>query len=442
MIIRERPDDTLRPVKIIPNFTEMAAGSALIECGRTRVLCTASVSESVPPFLKGKGQGWLTAEYAMLPGSTPERKSREFMKRDGRSVEIQRLIGRSLRSALNMEMLGERTVTIDCDVLQADGGTRTASITGGFVALCLAVNKLMKEGKLFDSPIVRQVAAVSCGMVDDRELLDLEYVEDSSAQADMNVVAASDGKNIDFTEVQITGERRTVSRKELMELMDIGEKGIKELMDKQREALGDAAGCICAKKKLIVASGNFGKIREFRAMLGDRYDVMSAREAGVEMKAEETGETFTENALIKANEIFAQRHCAVIADDSGLCVDALNGAPGVHSARYSGVHGDDALNRKTLLENLAKLGDCDRSACFCCSIVMLRPGCEAIVAEGRSFGNIAFEEKGDNGFGYDSLFISDDLGITFAEASDEAKNGISHRGRAVVKLMEMLGEDK
>ena len=163
----------MRLVRIIPDYTEMAAGSALICCGRTRVLCTASVQDGVPPFLKGKGSGWLTAEYAMLPGATPQRKARDGVKKDGRSVEIQRLIGRSLRAACDLTRLGERTVYIDCDVLQADGGTRTASITGGFVALCLAVSRLLESGAIQDSPIVRQVAAISAGVVDGECTLDL-----------------------------------------------------------------------------------------------------------------------------------------------------------------------------------------------------------------------------------------------------------------------------
>ena len=163
----ERKANELRQVRVVPDYTEMAAGSVLICCGRTRVICTASVQEGVPSFLKGKGKGWLTAEYAMLPGSTPQRKARDGVKKDGRGVEIQRLIGRSLRAACDLTRLGERTVYIDCDVIQADGGTRTASITGAFVALCLAVDRLLQQGVLVDSPIVRQVAAVSVGVVDD-----------------------------------------------------------------------------------------------------------------------------------------------------------------------------------------------------------------------------------------------------------------------------------
>jgi len=436
---RTRGEAELREIKIIPNFTEMAAGSALICCGRTRVLCTASVSEGVPPFLRNTGRGWLTAEYAMLPGSTPERKQREYSKRDGRSIEIQRLIGRSLRTAVDMSMLGERTITIDCDVLQADGGTRTASITGGFVALCLAVDKLMKNGKLKDSPIVRQVAAVSCGLVDDKELLDLEYIEDSAAQADMNLVgAAGMSGEIEFTEVQITGEKRTIKRQELLDLMDMGENGIRELMEKQREAVGEAAQWICKKPRLVIASNNFGKIKEMKGLLGDKFEVVSQREMGVNIDVEENGSTFAENALIKARALCELTGCATLADDSGLCVDALNGQPGVYSARFCGVHGDDAANNAKLLKELADVPDEERTAHFACAIALVRPGKKEMTVEGQCPGHILHEEKGENGFGYDPLFLSDDLGVTFAEATQEEKGEISHRGRAVRALVEAL----
>ena len=172
--MNERASGELRELAIYPGFTEMAAGSALVCAGRTRVLCTASVQEGVPPFLRDTGRGWLTAEYAMLPGSTPQRKARDGVKKDGRGVEIGRLIGRSLRAACDLTRLGERTIYIDCDVLQADGGTRTAAVTGGFVALCLAVKKLLDEGRIVDSPVVRQVAAVSVGIVGGVPTLDLD----------------------------------------------------------------------------------------------------------------------------------------------------------------------------------------------------------------------------------------------------------------------------
>ena len=188
-----RLPNELRPCEITVGFVGTADGSCLIRCGGTRVICTASVEEGVPPFLRGKGLGWLTAEYAMLPASTGRRKQRDGLKKDGRGVEISRLIGRALRQAVDRRFLGERTVTVDCDVLEADGGTRTASITGGFVALCCAVDKLIKAGKLKESPIIHQIAAVSAGIVEDIPCLDLCYLEDSAAQTDMNFVMDETG---------------------------------------------------------------------------------------------------------------------------------------------------------------------------------------------------------------------------------------------------------
>ena len=226
-----------RPVEIQTDFVRTAAGSCLIATGNTRVICTASVEEGVPPFLKGKGQGWITAEYAMLPASTTQRKKRDGIKKDGRSVEIQRLIGRSLRQAVDMTKLGERTITLDCDVLEADGGTRTASITGAMVALTCAVDRLMAEGKLLASPIKHQVAAISCGVVDDVPCLDLCYEEDSRAQVDMNVVMNEKGE---FIELQGTGEGRAFTLTEQLELVRLCAKGNRELLKIQKEALGGA----------------------------------------------------------------------------------------------------------------------------------------------------------------------------------------------------------
>jgi len=435
----DRLPEQMREVRIIPDYTEMAAGSVLIECGRTRVICTASVQEGVPPFLKGKGSGWLTAEYAMLPGATSQRKARDGVKKDGRSVEIQRLIGRSLRAACDLNLLGERTIYIDCDVIQADGGTRTASITGAFAALCLAVNKLMKEGKLVDSPIIRQVAAVSVGIVEGTCMLDLEYVQDSRAEVDMNVVMTRDAKGeLGFVEVQGTGERKCYSRKELDVLLDLAEKGILELMDAQREALGERAEVICKKPRLVLASNNFGKLRELRAMLGDKFDVYSMREMGVEMDVEETGVTFEENALIKAQALMDVCHCATLADDSGLCVDALGGRPGVYSARYCGVHGDDEANNQLLLKELEYVDEPNRTAHYGAAIALCRPGREPLIVYGRCEGEILREYRGEGGFGYDPLFLSKDLGVTFAEADAESKNRVSHRAVAIAEVLKRL----
>lgn len=434
----DRAPDELRMVRILPDYTEMAAGSVLICCGRTKVICTASVQDGVPPFLRGRGKGWLTAEYAMLPGSTPQRKQRDGVKKDGRGVEIQRLIGRSLRAACDLTRLGERTIYIDCDVIQADGGTRTASITGAFVALCIAVDKLMQQGALVDSPIIRQVAAVSAGVIDDVCTLDLEYAQDSRAQVDMNIVMTRDGKgNLGFVEVQGTGEGRCYTRAELDRLLALGEKGCLELMQAQREALGNRAEVICKKPLLVLASNNFGKLKELKQMLGDRFDVRSMREMGVEADVEETGETFEENALIKARALMDICNCATLADDSGLCVDQLGGRPGVHSARYCGVHGDDEANNQLLLKELSDKPAPHR-AHYGAALALCRPGREPVIVYGRCEGEIIGEYRGTGGFGYDPLFLSDDLGVTFAEADPQAKNGVSHRARAIQKLIAAL----
>ncbi|MBQ6256009.1 MAG: ribonuclease PH, partial [Clostridia bacterium] len=299
-----RPDNRnpneLRPCEITVGFVSTADGSCLIRCGGTRVICTASVEESVPPFLKGKNVGWLTAEYNMLPASTGRRKARDGIKKDGRGVEISRLIGRALRQAVDRRFLGERTVTIDCDVLEADGGTRTASITGGFVALVCAVDKLIKQGKLKESPIVHQIAAVSAGIVDDVPSLDLCYLEDSAAQTDMNFVMDETGA---FVELQGTGEGRAFSRNELSQILALGEKGIRELQAIQREALGEMARHIAPKRTVVIASNNAHKIQEISDMLEDRLNVLSMKEAGFDEDIDENGDTFEENAIIKARAV-------------------------------------------------------------------------------------------------------------------------------------------
>ncbi len=230
--------DDLRPVRIQRHFTRHAEGSVLICMGETQVLCTASVLEKVPPFLKGQGQGWVTAEYGMLPRSTHTRSDREAArgKQSGRTQEIQRLIGRSLRSVMDMTALGERTIQIDCDVLQADGGTRCASITGAWVALSDAVNWMIKQGLISASPLKDSVAAVSVGMVAGRGVLDLDYEEDSGCDADMNVVMTGSGR---FVEVQGTAEGHTFDRLELDALLNLAESGIRQLKSLQEKALAE-----------------------------------------------------------------------------------------------------------------------------------------------------------------------------------------------------------
>src|SRR5437763_2576923 len=231
-----RASDEMRRVLITPHFSKHAEGSALIEVGDTRVICTASVQEKVPPFLYRTGKGWVTAEYGMLPRATTDRVEREAArgKQGGRTMEIQRLIGRSLRAAVNAELLGERTIWIDCDVIQADGGTRTASITGSFVALALALGRLYVDGKIMSWPVSAFIAAVSVGVIGGVPMLDLDYSEDSEAHVDMNVVATDKGR---FVELQGTAEGATFSEEEMSAMMALARQGIAALVEKQREVL-------------------------------------------------------------------------------------------------------------------------------------------------------------------------------------------------------------
>ena len=233
-----RQPDQLRDIRITRNYTMHAEGSVLIEFGNTKVLCTASVEENVPRWLKGQGRGWVTAEYGMLPRSTTDRMGREAArgKQGGRTMEIQRLIGRSLRAAINLEALGEIMITLDCDVIQADGGTRTASISGAWVALHDAIQHLVKEGRLVKSPLLAPVASVSVGIHEGTPVLDLDYAEDSSAETDMNVVMNAEGG---FIEIQGTAEAAPFSHDEMIAMLGLAERGISELLAHQREAVGE-----------------------------------------------------------------------------------------------------------------------------------------------------------------------------------------------------------
>ncbi|MDY4078559.1 MAG: ribonuclease PH [Clostridium sp.] len=236
MRVDGRKNEQLRPVKVTRNYTKYAEGSVYIEVGDTKVLCNVSVEEKVPQFLKGTGEGWITAEYNMLPRSTGTRKVRDIarLKLDGRTMEIQRLIGRALRSVVDLKALGEKTLWIDCDVIQADGGTRTTSISGAFIAMVDAINKLHKTKPFKVYPIRNFVAATSVGILNGEKILDLCYEEDSNAMVDMNIIMTDDGE---FVEVQGTGEEKPFSRAELNELLDLGEKGAKQMIQVQKDAL-------------------------------------------------------------------------------------------------------------------------------------------------------------------------------------------------------------
>ncbi|NLK72260.1 MAG: ribonuclease PH [Clostridiales bacterium] len=233
-----RKFDDIRDVKITNNYIMYAEGSVLIEMGNTKVICTASIEDKVPPFLKGSGTGWITAEYGMLPRSTEVRKVRDASrgKVDGRTQEIQRLVGRSMRSVVDLNALGEKTIWIDCDVIQADGGTRTASITGAYIALVEALKKLYNDGQISTIPVKNYVSAISIGIVDDNIMLDLCYEEDSRAQVDMNIVMTDKGE---YIEIQGTGEESSFNSRELQDMLFLAEKGCKILFKKQEEIVGD-----------------------------------------------------------------------------------------------------------------------------------------------------------------------------------------------------------
>ena len=421
-----------RNCTIEKDFVKTADGSCLITVGTTKVICTASVEESVPPFLRNADQGWVTAEYAMLPASTGTRKRRDGIKKDGRSVEIQRLIGRSLRQAINMKLLGQRTITLDCDVLQADGGTRTASITGAYVALVMAVHKLMQNGLLQQNPIIGQIAAVSVGIVEDQPLLDLCYTEDSRAQTDMNLVMNQQG---DFIELQGTGEGRAFSVRELQTLMDYGRHGIFGLMRKQRAALANTGAALLPLPRLAVATANGHKLKELRDILRGICEPVGMQEIGLTDDIEENGKTFTQNAVIKAETVMKATGLPTLGDDSGLSVDALNGAPGVFSARYAGGHGDTDANNALLLENMKGIED--RSCKFVCAMALAMPTAETQAVTGECHGTLLEAPRGIDGFGYDPLFLYQN-GKAFAELSAKEKNTVSHRAMAAEQMLPIL----
>jgi len=432
--IDQRKDNQPRLCTIQTNFMETADGSCLISTGKTRVICTASVEEGVPPFLRNTGRGWVTAEYAMLPASTGRRKQRDGIKKDGRSVEIQRLIGRSLRQAVDMTKLGERTITLDCDVLTADGGTRTASITGAYVALVLAVNKLMQNGLIEENPIIGQVAAISAGIVDDRPMLDLCYMEDSNAQTDMNLVMNQKGE---FIELQGTGEGRAFTNLELNSILDMGRAGIRSLMRAQREALRGQGEWLLPAKRIVVATGNAHKLKELSDIFGGMVELVPMKDAGFTGDIVEDGNTFEANSAIKAEAVARVTGLPALADDSGLSVDALGGAPGVHSARYAGEHGNDQANNDLLLKNMENVTD--RTCRFVCAMSLALPGEETRVVRGECVGELLHERAGQGGFGYDPLFRYH-TGKTFAEMTEKEKNAVSHRANASVKMLEVLKE--
>src|SRR5437773_654598 len=370
-----RPDgrapDQLRPIVVTRDYLLHPEGSVLVEFGATKVICTASVEDKVPPFLKGQGLGWVTAEYAMLPRSTNTRTPRENRGPSGRSQEVQRLVGRALRAVIDRGKMGERTVWVDCDVIQADGGTRTAAITGGFVAVADALAKANAVAAVRDC-----VAAVSVGIVGGVPVLDLNYLEDSGAAVDMNVVMTGAGE---FVEVQGTAEQTP-----------------------------------------------FG-----RAGRGDLpIELLSLADIPGATLPEETARTYADNALLKARAAQRLTGCAALGDDSGLEVDALGGAPGVHSARFGGAGLDDAGRVALLLERLRAVPAAKRTARFRCVIALVDEGGGEHTVEGVAEGEIAAAPRGAAGFGYDPVFYYPPRGRTFGELTEREKEGVSHRALA------------
>jgi len=466
----QKENKGLRDIKFTKDYTKHAEGSVLVEFGDTKVICTASIEDKVPPFLKNSGTGWITAEYSMLPRSTHQRKIRESSrgKVDGRTHEIQRLIGRSLRSVIDLKSLGEKTIWIDCDVIQADGGTRTASISGAFVALALACEKLYKSKHLKKFPIKEFISAVSVGIVKDQCVLDLCYEQDSNAHVDMNVVMTGKGE---FVEIQSTGEEKPFTRTQFNDLLELAENGCAQIINIQKEVLGqeitnrisgivpkpqvvkkerikhDNTAYINSEGKIefVIASSNEHKIEEINAILSEHdIKLLSLEDVGLKgIEIEETGSTFEENAMIKAKKIMELTGKVAIADDSGLVVDVLGGEPGVYSARYAGEDANDHNNNQLLKKKLADVNWNDRTARFVSVIALALPDGREGVFKGICEGIIGFEESGKNGFGYDPLFIPDtnyESDKTFAELTSEEKNKISHRSRAL-KIMSKKLQD-
>lgn len=431
----------LRKIQIKRGFLQHAEGSVLIELGGTRILCAASVEESVPAWMKGEKRGWVTAEYSLLPRATHKRNVREASRGrvSGRTSEIQRFIGRALRAVVDFEALGERTVWLDCDVLQADGGTRTAAVTGAFVALAEACHYLKQEKKISRFPLKDFVAAVSVGIVEGEAMLDLSFVEDYCAQVDMNVVMTGSGH---LVEIQGTAEKKPFSKDELDKLLNLAAQGIDSLILAQRESLGEIAADIpppTAKKRLLLASFNEGKISELKEILSPLpLEIISLRDIPCISPVEETGSTFKENAILKAETYSRLTGEMVLADDSGLEVEYLGGKPGVFSARFAGEEATDEQNNALLLNMMQNVPPDKRKARFVCSIALAVPGKKTRTVEGICKGDIVTVPRGEHGFGYDPLFLSAEKGKTFAEMDPLTKSRISHRGRAMRKVLKLL----
>ncbi|MGX0999082.1 ribonuclease PH/non-canonical purine NTP pyrophosphatase (RdgB/HAM1 family) [Bradyrhizobium diazoefficiens] len=448
-----RAPDELRPVTLERGVVKYAEGSCLVKFGDTHVLVTATLEDRLPPWLKGQGRGWVTAEYGMLPRATSERTRREASagKQSGRTVEIQRLIGRSLRTIINLEALGERQITVDCDVLQADGGTRTASITGAWVALADCVN-WMKARNMVKANVLRDnVAAISCGIYNGTPVLDLDYAEDSEAQTDANFVMTGDGRII---EVQGTAERETVHTRRAPGADGAGPEGYRAprgLAETGRRVVNRPMHRRITGK-LVIATHNPGKLAEMKELLAPYgIEAVSAGELGLS-EPDETGNDFRSNAAIKAIAAAHASKLPSFADDSGIVVDALDGAPGIYSARWAGPTKDftAAMTRiERLLQERGATAPDKRKAHFVSALCVAWPDDHLEEVEARVDGTLVWPPRGTAGFGYDPMFRPDGHTRTFGEMTSIEKHGLpplglalSHRARAFVKLAEICLEPR
>ncbi len=426
-----RAPSALRRVSIEPGFARHAEGSCLIRMGATEVLCAASVEPRVPPFLRNSGQGWVTGEYGMLPRATHTRGDREAArgKQSGRTQEIQRLIGRSLRAVVDRAALGEMTVTLDCDVLNADGGTRCASVTGAWVALSLALRHLLRMNVIKTLPLVGQVAAVSCGLVGGAAVLDLDYDEDSGAQADANFVLTDAGG---IVEIQGTAEKIAIHRAAIHRADGAGAGRLwRAVRDAERGAGGGLAVTrrLARGERLVLATHNPGKLREITELLAP-FGIETVSAAALHLpEPPETEPDFGGNARLKALAAARAANGPALADDSGLCVTALGGAPGIFSARWAGLPRDFAA---AMARVQRELGDAeDRSAQFISVLCLAWPDGEAFVCEGRVDGELVWPPEGENGFGYDPMFRPEGDRRTYGQMLPAEKHATNHRARAM-----------
>ena len=449
-----RPDgraaDELRAITFERDYTEMTAGSVLVTFGKTRVLCTASIDEDVPRWMRGTGKGWVTAEYSMLPGSSPERIGREAArgKQSGRTMEIQRLIGRSLRAVCDMRTLGERQVLVDCDVLQADGGTRTASICGGYLALHDALEPPRPAGGIKKQPLTAHCAAISVGVVGGVPALDLPYVEDSTAEVDMNVVMTSEGR---FVEVQGTAEGMAFSR----------ERARRHAGPRRRRAEGDLRADGRVRRGPAAASpvrcrGDAGwswSAPRPTPTRSPRSPPSSATTSSCCPGRRRFPTWWRTPSPSRATPASRPRPSPRRPGSPRWPTTPVSrstpstAAPGVWSARYAGDDATYAENVAKLLHELKGVAQLDRTACFRTVAMVRWPDGREVVAEGVCDGLIAVEASGARGFGYDPVFVpADGDGRTFAEMTADEKHAISHRGRAFRALLArpqaVLGHDR